>query len=439
MAQLDSRIKLASCVLDSDKDPDKFVQWARHTESMVASTAHGKPLVRFIDRALGRTPSAVCSIPAWQHDAMYASDSDEEGEFEEAEEALEEEATPETRSASSGPATRSKSKGKGKGEGSSLSQTTRVSLEYEYTNYKDIPPASKELDISMYPILKQSIKGHWGNVLDYVRRPRYTYGMVQLWKFYEMSSFQQKTSAMEKLRDLHYDKRMSPKKFHTTFISIVTEVYNAKCTTEDFIMMGLMDAFKEHKKEIRYDIVKAINANEINRDNLYDMSQKFMSNLETLEGDIQDEEARFKQAEVNRISNKNKHRGKGNNCDRCGRNNHKTKDCFAKVDIDGRKLKPDSPWWRSKAEAEQSDSSDDKASTDEDTEGEQLERDIKELEGKLAKAKKTKESKTPKDKRASSNKAKKSELKEEEEEDPEQWGKVIEQLSELTKAIKEMS
>ena len=29
MAQLDSRIKLASCVLDSDKDPDKFVQWAR--------------------------------------------------------------------------------------------------------------------------------------------------------------------------------------------------------------------------------------------------------------------------------------------------------------------------------------------------------------------------------------------------------------------------
>jgi len=39
---------------------------------------------------------------------MYASDSDEEGEFEEAEEALEEEATPETRSASSGPATRSK-------------------------------------------------------------------------------------------------------------------------------------------------------------------------------------------------------------------------------------------------------------------------------------------------------------------------------------------
>ena len=189
------------------------------------------------------------------------------------------------------------------------------------TKYSQLSPESKALDSKLYQRLLTLVTGPWSTLLYHVPRPLFSMAMFNLHKNQSMSGFEQKTEAMNGLAKLKF--KGNPREFHGNFMGVVQDIYAAQCTIEDFIMMGYLNSFDQSQRQTRYEIASDINDGKITKENLYDFSAKYAGRIQTLGTSIGNE--RINNLDPNADSK----------CDRCGRKNHKTKDCRAKWHVDG--------------------------------------------------------------------------------------------------------
>ena len=142
MASLE-KFKLQSATWDSDKEPNRFVQFMYLISAIVRSIAHGNHLEDWLDKKLGRSRHQGMTTPSFLS---------EDPEFQQPEGATgEESGDNDTASISTGVSRPTMSVSSGVSSGSS-----HATLNSAGTNYFDLPEESRDLDSHLYNVLKMN-------------------------------------------------------------------------------------------------------------------------------------------------------------------------------------------------------------------------------------------------------------------------------------------
>ena len=313
------RIKLGLTTWDSDKDPNGFANWSSNVASIVKSTKHGLDLQRFLDRKLGRDVISSAIVPSFlMLDADFApleakpkDAPKDESKLEtprkdpKAKKALDPVKSPFSGMSGAAPSAQriDMSSGKAKTSDSDAS-----------TSYFALAQEARDLDALMYNVLKIHIKGSKKDLLDSVKFESYVQAIMILEKHVEISQSNRKTKALSDLEALDF--KGDVQTWQIDVIKRIKELIESRVTLMDFALLAVMKSLNGKSKTIQYKIAEKINNNEIESvEKVFDLIQEVACAMASV-GDGQ----RQKQSNTNQI------KLQGENCSRCGRNNHKKKD-----------------------------------------------------------------------------------------------------------------
>ena len=333
------KFKLSAVTWDSDKDPSLFYVWAENMSSLVRSTDHGTHLEDMLDSKLGRSKVSTQSVPSFLlNDPDFApprggadvvfNDADEQpNEGEENDEV--------------------ESVHNGSEVGSSASG--HFALLPHSVKYEDLPLGARQLDATLYNIVKMNVKGAKNGLLVNVTFPSYVQAMCILEKHMGLSRMGRMMTAFTELDKLTYTgDAMS---FQARFVALSRELTNCKASVIHYTMCRLMRAFDGKSKTIQFKIAEDFNKMDLDENiNLYDMVQTYCADL-TAVGDGKSNPVnvvcsncsstthtaadcpRLKKTEEDaaaKVANDAAKLAKKNHiCEHCGKKGHRKKDCWS--------------------------------------------------------------------------------------------------------------
>ena len=128
---------------------------------------------------------------------------------------------------------------------------------------------------------------------------------------------------------------LTPTQFKASNLSIVREIYDARVTLEDIIMTSIMNSLPREYQNAKISLASKIDDDSKDDKDVYEYIQHTTNILELIAPPTKWETKAIKKANsINSLKT-----ATHNRCDRCGRNNHNTNDCFAARHVNGHPLK----------------------------------------------------------------------------------------------------
>ena len=263
MASLE-KFKLQTATWDSDKEPNRFVQFMYMLSAIIRSIAFGSNLEDWLDAKLGRsrhqgmtTPSFLSQDPEFQPPAERSADTGAAGELSD------------TASTVSGAAASATSVSSG---------SSHATLGSAGTNYWDLPAESLSLDAHLYNVLKMCVKGSKNVLLQCVKFPSYIQGMCILYKHCDISRNDRISRSFDDMDTLSYDG--DAQRWEIDTISRVRNLYESGGKMVHYALSRIMKSFDGKSKHVQYKIAEDMNNMEIDDNtNIFDMVQGYASLL----------------------------------------------------------------------------------------------------------------------------------------------------------------
>ena len=162
--------------------------------------------------------------------------------------------------------------------GASAAQEPKVApIVYKYKSYRELPAESIKLDAELFPLLQQVVAGTKSTLLVHVNRPSYVQGMLILYKHIEISASERMMEAFRRMDRIKFSGDVHD--YQVECVSAVQEMYDSNCTIEGYIMSRIMKSFKGTAKTVQMEIARDLNSNRITRINVYDLIEKYCSQL----------------------------------------------------------------------------------------------------------------------------------------------------------------
>ena len=266
MAQLE-KFKLQAYSWDGDKDPTGFHVWIETFGSVVRSLQHGPLLEDMLDSKLKRT----------QHDHMVSSVLLADPDFQlgaNAAAGTAGEAVPAEDDDAGGGASSAASSASGSGTGAAGGS---FALGQHAIAYCDLPDAAKELDQTLYNILRLNVKGSKNALLSHVTFNSYVQGVIVLHHHINISRMDRIIRAFNQMDKCVF--KGSALAFQTEFLGLRRELDVCGATMQHYSLCRLMRAFDGKSKNLQYKIAEDFNDLQIEQANIYDLLQKYCSFL----------------------------------------------------------------------------------------------------------------------------------------------------------------
>ena len=302
------KFKLSLVSWDSDKDPGGYPKWVKQWSSVVRSTKWGSQLESFLDRKLKRKFSTKSIIPSFLTEDEDLQDA---------------------------PEAQPPQGGQGEGSDDALSHASIHSSAVS-SKYADLDIRARELDATLYNTLVANIKGSKQSLLDGVMFSSYVQAMIILDHHMCLSINTRKTTAMDSLEKLNYHGDVHA--YEVDAMKKIREVFEAKVSIEDVILMRVMRSFEGKSKTIQHKIADDINSPEgiTENTNVFDMVHGYCRALATV-GDgkshpvktVNDDVVCHNCNEKGHYANKCPKKEKIK-CTHCGHKGHVEKDCRKK-------------------------------------------------------------------------------------------------------------
>ena len=257
MASLE-KFKLQSATWDSNKEPNRFVQFMYLISAIIRSIAHGNHLEDWLDRKLGRarhqgmtTPSFLSDDPQFQQPDGAASE-DEDGD-------------------NASVSTNGSQPAMSVSTGSS-----HATLNAAGTSYFDLPEEARDLDSHLYNVLKMCVKGSKNVLLQCVKFPSYIQGMCILYKHCDISRNDRISRSFDDMDTLSFDG--DAQRWEIDAISRVRNLYESGGKMCHYALSRIMKSFDGKLKHVQYRIAEDMNNMEIDDNtNIFDMLQGYAS------------------------------------------------------------------------------------------------------------------------------------------------------------------
>ena len=266
MAQLE-RFKLSAVPWDSDKDPKLYYAWMDNVSSLVRSLNHGPDLEDMIDSKLGRKRASLQGVPNYllndpdfaPTNATTATPPEESAEVDD------------TTSIQVGSASTFLS--------AAPSQAgSHFTLGSHSVRYADLPDEAKELDRTLYNIIRLNVKGSKQQLLICVTFPSYVQAVLILDKHMNISKMDRIMAAFTAFDKLVY--KGNALQFQTEFMSLKRELDRCGADLNYYSLCRLMRAFDGKSKTLQYQIAADFNNMKVDDNlNLFDLVQKYCSEI----------------------------------------------------------------------------------------------------------------------------------------------------------------
>lgn len=293
MTTLD-KIKLHFTEWDADRNPQTldYINFRNQFENMVDTINGGYDLIDFVLFSQGRERITSSLVPSSLQTNMWA---DDESDMDSDDEPL---------------------------------ATAIITERKQITTYKELSKVSKELDKMLFPILQRCVKGSKSALLNKCHA-KFSQGMFLLHEHFLISKSKRKTEAFAKLRSLKFTGDVQ--QYQVEALTVITEIFDAKCSIKDLIMSEIMSSFEGINKQIQHEIAADLDEGSDNL-NIHDAIARYMSHIATVSGG---------DSPLLAINANAAQRGP-QVCSRCRKPNHTREQCFARKDVDFNIL-PDQP------------------------------------------------------------------------------------------------
>jgi hypothetical protein len=232
--------------------------------AMVRAIAYGDLLEDYLDRKLDRVKTQNATIPSFiANDPDFAVPTTESS--------ADAQSQQEVASDDSPTATR--------GEDDGISTTTLGSATLGAAgSFFDLPEAARQLDATLYSVLKMCVKGCKRILLDCTSFPSYVQGMCILARHADISRNDRITRAFDGVDKLSFNGDVTVWQADT--VRAIRELLDSGASIMHFVLARIMKSFNGKLKTIQYRIAQDINSRAISDNtNIYDMVQSYATEI----------------------------------------------------------------------------------------------------------------------------------------------------------------
>ena len=275
MASLE-KFRLSQVSWDSDKDPGKFMEFMYLMSSLVRATAHGHVLEDYLDAKLGRckfhqvtTPGFLSEDPEFRRPESPHEEEDEDSVNSSplAARIRAQAARSEARESPSSP-----------GGQASTSASGSAKLNHIGMNYFDLDLEARELDGTLFNVLRLAVKGAKNIMLDCVQFPSYVQGIIVLFRHADISKNDRITRAFESMDALSFNGDALV--WQSEAMRKTRELFDSGASIMHYVLSRGMKSFDGKLKTIQYKIAEDINRTVINdHTNVFDMVQSYAADI----------------------------------------------------------------------------------------------------------------------------------------------------------------